>query len=104
MNTRYSAGNVTTAVLFALALWTIIVRFRSRPDTNWPLMYYAIVFSYMEAFPGRVAPLALYGAIVTALLERFEFMSGFFRYFLMTLELGALSVITYQIMKAVSLY
>lgn len=101
---RYSASNVTTAVMFALAVWTVIVRFRSRPDTNWPLMYYGILFSYVSSFPGRVSNLALYGAIVTALLERFEFMSGFFRYFLMTIELGMLAFMAYQILIAVTLY
>lgn len=101
---RYSPANVTTAVLFALAIWTMIVRFRSRPDTNWPLMYYGIVFMYTQSFPGRVSPLALYGAICTALLARFEFMSGFFRYFLMTIEAAALAYMGFQIMNAIMIY
>jgi len=98
---RYSAGNVTTAVMFALTVWTIAVRMRSRPDSNWPLIFNGMLAIYSGYFPGRLNSVAIYISVVTALFQRFEFMSGFFRYVFMTFELIALALTSYLLFDSV---
>jgi hypothetical protein len=98
---RYAAGNITTVVMFLLAVLTIIVRLKARPQNNWPLIFFGLLFVFGESYPGRVNPGAIYCGLVMTLLLRFEFMSGFFQYAATALEIGAIAVTGYLLLHAV---
>jgi hypothetical protein len=100
---RYSAFNITTAVLLALTVWLIIARFRIRTDSNWPLIYYGILVAYHQFYPGRLNPYVILTVVMTALLIRFEFLGGWIRYVLRALELGVLVYLIYTLVSLMTL-
>jgi hypothetical protein len=71
-----SVFTITTLLLASITVWILVVRWRSRPDTNWPLFYYVGLFAYTKSFDDLVDPLVIYVAVVSGLLVRFEYLSG----------------------------
>jgi hypothetical protein len=96
---RYTPTNITTAVMLGLTLWLLIGRFKSRPDSNWPLFYYLLLVAYHQALPGRLNPYAIYTGVVAALFIRFEFMGGWLGYLLRGVELAVLLYLGYRLLN-----
>jgi hypothetical protein len=59
--------------------WLIGARFKIRPDSNWPFVYYTVLVFFHQSLPGVLTPMPIYIAVVCALFLRFEFMSNPFR-------------------------
>ena len=102
MNPEYSAGNVTTGVMVILTVWTVVSRFRFRPDANWPMVYYLFVVIYHQMSPGRLNPWVIYIGVVSALLLRFEFLGGALLKLLRALEVLVLLALTWSFFTLVS--
>lgn len=83
---RYSAANITTILMLVFTVWVLVARFRSRPDTNLPLIYFLFAFGYHFSFPGAIHSNALLAGAVSSLFLRFEFMSGWLRWILQASE------------------
>ncbi len=83
---RYSAANITTILMLVFTLSALVARFRSRPDTNLPLIYFLVVFGFHFAFPGQLNSHALLAGAVSSLFLRFEFMWGWLRWVLQASE------------------
>jgi hypothetical protein len=98
---RYTASNVTTAVMLGLTLWLVIGRFKVRGDSNWPLYYWAALIAYHQGFQGHLNQYALYAGVICALLIRFEFVGGWFRILLRGVELGVLLHVVYQLFNVI---
>jgi len=93
---RYAATNITTFVMLMFTVWIIITRFRSKPDTNWPLFYYLAVGAFHLSLPGVLNEWILYGGVISTLLLRFEFLGGFAAAVVRVLELVCLAGLAYQ--------
>jgi hypothetical protein len=74
---RLTLFNAVTLSLMALTVFMVYARFRYRLDANWPLLYYAIVVAYWQAFEGALNPYWGLTGLTSALLLRFEFLGGF---------------------------
>ncbi|MEZ5355405.1 MAG: hypothetical protein R2762_22440 [Bryobacteraceae bacterium] len=92
---RYAASNITTVLLLVLTIWTLVVRYKGRPDTNWPLIYYLLLVLYHQSIPGGLNSFSIYVGVISALFLRFEFMAGFFRYLFLTVEAAVMFMILY---------
>ncbi len=77
---------LTTVLLGSITVYILMVRWRSRPDTNWPLFYYIGLFAYTKSFDMVIEPLVLYLAVVCGLLIRFEYLSGWILTFIKVVE------------------
>ncbi|MEZ5401693.1 MAG: hypothetical protein R2729_18615 [Bryobacteraceae bacterium] len=99
---RYAASNITTVVLLVLTMWTLIVRYKGRPDTNWPLIYYLLLVLYHQATPEGLNAFSIYVGVIAALFLRFEFMAGFFRYLFMTVEAAVMFMTLYGLWTLVA--
>lgn len=84
---RYSAANITTVLMLAFTLVVLVARFRARPDTNLPLIYFLVVFGFHFTYPGQLNPNAVLAGAVSSLFLRFEFMSGWLRWILRASEM-----------------
>lgn len=71
-----SAFNLTTMLLFALTVWVIHTRYRTRVDNNWPLFYYIALVAYSRKFDQVLEPSYIFVTVICALLLRFEFLAG----------------------------
>ena len=98
---RYTPLNITTILILGLTLWTIIVRIRSRPDSNWPLFYYLFLVGYHQYRPGALNEYTIYIGVICTLLLRFEFMAGFFRWLFVGVEALMLGVISLVLLNLV---
>jgi len=87
--------------MLVLLFWTIATRVRASADTNWPLIFFGMLVMYHQSLPGRINDFALYVGVICALFLRFEFLSGFFRYLFMTIEIAVLLLISYDLMQHV---
>lgn len=92
---RYAASNITTFVLLMLTIWTLVVRYKSRPDSNWPLIFYLLLVMYHQATPEGLNSFSIYVGVIAALFLRFEFMAGFFRYLFLTVEAAVMFMTMY---------
>lgn len=95
MDQVYSPTNITTGVFVGLAGWTIVTRFRSRVDSNWPMIFYLLVVIYHQALPSRLNPYIVFAGVVSTLLLRFEFMGGRFLKVMRAVDVLLLAVIGY---------
>lgn len=93
--------NVTTLLMASVTVWVLFVRWRSRHETNWPLLYYAALFAYTKKFDEIVDPWALYIAVVCALLIRFEYLSGWMLQAIQVLETICLIYVLARCVRAV---
>lgn len=73
---RPTTENITTLLLLALTVWILYIRHRTRPDTNWPLFYFAAVVAYIRKFDNVIPDWVVFTGVIAALLLRFEFMGG----------------------------
>jgi len=59
--------------MLGLMCWLLIGRLRGQADSTWPLVFYAALVGFHQAFPGRLVSYPIFIGVVTALLLRFEF-------------------------------
>lgn len=97
-------NNLGLLLSFVLALstvWLAFARFQTKPDTNWPLLYYFALVGYLNAYDLVLNANVVYLAVVCALLLRFEFMNARVIFFVRIIEVGALINIGYSLLIAV---
>jgi hypothetical protein len=64
-------------LLIILTLWVMRVRFTSRMDTSWPIVYYMLLVIFVRAHEGDFNNYWIFAGIICALFLRYEFMAGF---------------------------
>ena len=64
-------------IMIGLTLWIMRVRFTSKIDTPWPMLYYLVLVIFVRANEGEFNNYAIFVGVVCALFMRFEFMGGF---------------------------
>ncbi len=67
--------NITTLLIVALALVSVVFLVRKRYDSNLPLFFYFVAVVFSNATDQYVNPYLLYAGLGFALLLRFEFMN-----------------------------
>ena len=83
---------------FALAvatLWLGINRWSIKLDSNWPLIYYALLVLFSNSFPSLLNPYVLYLAVICGLFLRFEFLNDRIIFFIRIIEIGCFIHIGY---------
>ncbi len=73
---RFTLFNGVTLFVIALTATMVLVRFRFAMDATWPLVYYALLFGYAEAFEGSLSCYWILAGLAFGLLLRFEFMGS----------------------------
>jgi len=73
--------------MLGLMCWLLIGRLRSKADSTWPLVFYAALVAFHQAFPGRLLSYPIFIGVVTALLLRFEFTGNRLAALLRTVEI-----------------
>jgi hypothetical protein len=86
MSFQFTWFNVATLVLIGLTAWVISARLRGRLESNWPLLYYALVVVYWQVFPGGLNSYWIFAGVVSAALLRFEFLGGVILTFVRVVE------------------
>ena len=76
MHFQVTLFSVITMILMGLTVWVIVTRTRGKHESNWPLVYYALVLIYWKAFAGGLNVYWVYAGVVSAVFLRFEFMGG----------------------------
>ena len=70
--------NLTTLLVVAMAMVSVLFLFRKKYDSNLPLLFYFVAVVFTNMTDREVNPILLYTGLGFALLLRFEFMnSGF---------------------------
>lgn len=71
-------SNIGLVVAFALAVatvWLGLNRWSIKLDSNWPLIYYALLVAFSNSYPDLLNPYILYLAVICGLFLRFEFLN-----------------------------
>ena len=63
-------------VIIGLTLWVMRVRFTSRIDTPWPMVYYLVLVIFARSNEGEFNNYAIFAGVICALFMRYEFMGG----------------------------
>lgn len=87
---------------FALAvatLWLGINRWSIKLDSNWPLIYYALLVLFSNAYPSLLNPYVLYLAVICGLFLRFEFLNERIIFFIRIIEIGCFLHIGYVLFR-----
>jgi hypothetical protein len=91
-----SASSVTAVLLIAFGVFVMYTQWKNWFDSNLPIIFYMIFFSFTQSIEGGAVPywliLAGFGL---ALVLRSEFMSTGFTRVIKYLELGALGAMLY---------
>ena len=67
-------ANVSSLLVVALALLTIIFLLQKRYDSNLPLLFYFVSLTFQSIADRQVNPYLMYTGLILALTLRFEFM------------------------------
>ncbi len=89
---------------FALAvatLWLAINRWNIKLDSNWPLIYYALLVVFSTSHPYLINAYVLYLAVVCGLFLRFEFLNERIIFFIRLIEIGCFLHIGYVLGRTV---
>lgn len=85
-----SPHNVVTFLVFLLVAWSIYMRWSGKPESNWALIAWGVVFAYQYGYQGELNPLYLWTGLGLTLLIRFEFMAAGMLKLLMVAETAAM--------------
>jgi hypothetical protein len=88
---------------FALAVatvWLGVNRWTIKLDSNWPLIYYALLVVFSNMFPNLLNPYVLYLAVICGLFLRFEFLNERMCFFIRIIEVGCFVHIGYVLFKS----
>lgn len=94
-----NTGIVATFSLLMGATWIAFMRFRMKPDSSWPLIFYLVLVVYSNQFGQAIPPIVLYVAVVSGLLLRFEFMNERLVTFVKVIEVACLIVVAYRLLQ-----
>jgi hypothetical protein len=86
--------NMSTLLVIALAVVTLVFLIKGRYDSNLPLLFYAVTVGLISATDRSLDPYLLCTGIVFALVLRFEFMGKSFTKLVGVLNTFAISMIT----------
>ena len=64
-------------IMVGLTLWIMRVRFTSRIDTPWPMLYYIALVLFVRTNEGEFNNYIIFAGVIAALFMRYEFMGGF---------------------------
>lgn len=68
---------LATVILFLMTIGLIFFRYNARnPESNWPLVYYALAVTHFQLFEGGLDSRVLFSSVIAAMLLRFEFLAG----------------------------
>jgi hypothetical protein len=91
-----NASSVTAILLIAFGLFVMYTQWKNWFDSNLPIIFYVVFFSFMQSIDGGVVPFWLIVAgFGLALILRFEFMNTGFTRVVKYLELCAMGVMLY---------
>jgi hypothetical protein len=93
--------DLTTLLVVALAIASIVVMLRKRYDSNLPLLFYAVAVVFTNVTDRETSPYLLYAGLVFALLLRFEFMSHGFAKFVAFLATSSTCLIVWVLLAEV---
>lgn len=93
-----NTGLVATFSLLMGATWIAFMRFRMKPDSSWPLIFYLVLVIYSNQFGQAIPPFVLYLSVVCGLLLRFEFMNERLILFVKVIEVACLVMIAYRLL------
>jgi hypothetical protein len=90
-----SASSVTAVLIIGFGLFVMYTQWKNWFDSNLPIIFYVILFAYMQSIDGVVPFWLICAGFGMALILRFEFMNTGFTRVVKFLELGALGAILY---------
>lgn len=93
--------NLTTLVLLSLTVWIMVIRARTKLESNWPLFYYVALGAYAARFEETIHPIPVIIAVAMALLLRFEFLGGWVLKVIRTVEMLALIYVLWTCIQLV---
>lgn len=96
MSTQLLWMNVLSLLLLVSTGVVLYLRFAGRPESNLPLFYYAGLMVYLYRFQGVLDCRLVYAGLVAALVLRFEYLAGYLRMGLRTLEAGFLTYVMWR--------
>lgn len=96
MSTLLVWMNILSLLLLVFSGVVLRTRFAGRPDSNWPLFYYAGLILYLFRFQGVLDPQLVYLGLIAALVLRFEYLAGYLWVGLRTLEAGFLTYVMWR--------
>ena len=96
MSTLLLWMNVLSLLLLVSTGVVLYLRFAGRPDSNWPLFYYAALLAYLYHFEGVLDARFVYAGLIAALVLRFEYLAGYLWVGLRTLEAGFLTYVMWR--------
>lgn len=92
MNFQATPLNMTTLLVVALAIVTLVLLFKGRWDSNLPLLFYSAAFILSTTTDHSLNAYVMYCGIIFALILRFEFMGKGFTKFIGFLTISAISL------------
>lgn len=96
-----TATNLTALLVVALAAITVAFLIRQRYDSNLPLLFYVVAFTFTSAVDRPINPYVMYSGLILALLLRFEFMGRGFTKFVAWCATLSLVAIIWEMMSDV---
>jgi hypothetical protein len=99
-----NTGLVATFALLMGASWIAFMRFRMKPDSSWPLVFYLLLVVYSNQNSQAVPPYVLYVAVVCGLLLRFEFLNERLIFFGKVIEVICLAIIAWSLLAILGKY
>lgn len=93
--------NMTTLLIVALAMASLVLMLRKRYDSNLPLMFYSVAVLFTNLTDRDVNPYLLYSGLAFALLLRFEFMNPAFSRLIAILASGTIGLIIWVFLAQV---
>jgi hypothetical protein len=97
----HNLGLLLSFLLTLATAWLAFIRFQTKPDNSWPLLYYFALVGYLNTYDLVLNPYVVYVAVVCALLLRFEFMNDRIIFLVRIIEVGSLMYIGYCLIGAV---
>src|SRR5580693_4598041 len=91
-----TASSVTAVLLIAFGLFVMYTQWKNWFDSNLPIIFYVIFFSFMQTVDGVVPFWLILAGFGLALILRFEFMNTGLTRVVKFLELGALGTMLYM--------
>jgi hypothetical protein len=73
---RFTLFNGLVGLIMALTVWLIVLRFTRKLDSNWPLVYYAVLLAFWKVFDGSFNTWWVLAGVLCGLLLRFEFLGA----------------------------
>lgn len=96
--------NIATLVLMAATVWLAVKRFTLRVDSNWPLVYYAVLVAYWHGNSYTLDNYWVLAGVLCGLLLRFEFLGGAVEKLIRGVELIVCTYVIYRCVKLILLW